>query len=128
MNDDDDDVIVDLTASDIAGIPVYDRQRFSRDYERSLRSYVHGRARGRSASRTASDSVDREVDFYGTPEYDDRSFFRSSRRRAGQSGAADRATTTGLADRVTDAADNLKDRIDANPASRPGPDSTDRPI
>lgn len=128
LNDDDDDVIVDLTAADIAGVPAYDRQRFSRDYERSLQSYMHGRARGSSASRKASESVDREVDFYAAPEYDDRSFFRSGRRRAGESGAADRATASGLADRVTDAADNLKDRIDANPASRPGPDSSDRPI
>lgn len=45
-----------------------------------------------------------------------------------QSGAADRATRGGIADRVTDAADNVKDRIDGNPASRPGPDPTDRRI
>jgi hypothetical protein len=30
-------------------------------------------------------------------------------------------------DRVADAADDLKDRVDANPASRPGPDATDKP-
>jgi len=29
--------------------------------------------------------------------------------------------------RVANAADDLKDRIDGNPASRPGPDATDRP-
>lgn len=29
--------------------------------------------------------------------------------------------------RVADAADDLKDRVDGNPASRPGPDATDRP-
>ena len=45
-----------------------------------------------------------------------------------QSGAADRATRGGIADRLTDAADNVKDRIDGNPASRPGPDATDRRI
>jgi len=33
----------------------------------------------------------------------------------------------GLADRIADKADDLKDRVDANPASRPGPDATDRP-
>ncbi|HYW31283.1 MAG TPA: glycine zipper domain-containing protein [Gemmatimonas sp.] len=33
----------------------------------------------------------------------------------------------GLVDRVADAADDLKDRVDGNPASRPGRDSTDRP-
>jgi len=49
-------------------------------------------------------------------------------RRREQSGAADRATRGGIADRVIDAADNVKDRIDGNPASRPGPDPTDRRI
>ena len=29
--------------------------------------------------------------------------------------------------RVADASDDLKDRVDGNPASRPGPDATDRP-
>jgi hypothetical protein len=32
-----------------------------------------------------------------------------------------------LGDKVADGADDLKDRVDGNPASRPGPDSTDRP-
>ena len=58
--------------------------------------------------------------------YDDEHF--SARGHRGESGAADRATRGGIADRVTDAADNLKDRIDGNPASRPGPDPTDRRI
>jgi hypothetical protein len=31
-----------------------------------------------------------------------------------------------LADKVEDKADNLKDRVDGDPASRPGPDATDR--
>lgn len=33
----------------------------------------------------------------------------------------------GFADRVADAADDVKDRFDGNPASRPGRDETDRP-
>jgi hypothetical protein len=70
--------------------------------------------------------ADRDIDFYASPDYDDRRFF--ARGRLEQSGAADRATATGIADRITDAADNVKDRIDANPASRPGPDPTDRRI
>lgn len=36
-----------------------------------------------------------------------------------------RATIGNVGERVASAADNLKDRVDANPASRPGPDSTD---
>ena len=54
-------------------------------------------------------------------------------RRAGlvSSGAADpadRATHSGLLDRAADKLDDLKDRVDGNPASRPGPDATDRRI
>ena len=58
----------------------------------------------------------------------------STTRRAGShadtnvdtSGARDRATDSGLGDRLADKADNLKDRVDGNPASKPGPDYTDR--
>jgi uncharacterized protein (TIGR02271 family) len=48
--------------------------------------------------------------------------------QAGMSGAADRATDSGLLDRTADRLDDLKDRVDGNPASRPGPDATDRRI
>jgi hypothetical protein len=37
-----------------------------------------------------------------------------------------RSTLANAGERVADAADDLKDRVDANPASRPGPDATDR--
>lgn len=33
----------------------------------------------------------------------------------------------GIADRLADTADDLKDRVDGNPRSRPGPDATDSP-
>lgn len=36
------------------------------------------------------------------------------------------SSVSNAADRVANAADNLKDRVDGNPASRPGPDATDR--
>ena len=42
--------------------------------------------------------------------------------RGGVDHTADRA-----GNRLTDALDDLKDRVDGNPASRPGPDPTDRP-
>jgi hypothetical protein len=32
-----------------------------------------------------------------------------------------------VAGRAADRLDDIKDRVDANPASRPGPDATDRP-
>ena len=71
-------------------------------------------------------SADRDAGFYARPEYDDGSFFTRGRRTG--SGAADRARTTGIADRIRDTADNLKGRVDGNPAFRPGPDPTDRRI
>ena len=125
LNNDSDDVIVDLSSTDLAGAPLYDRKQLSRDYETSLQSWLRERkADVRTNARTGA-STDRDVNFYSSPEYDDRRFFS---RAGGTSGAADRGRTTGIADRVTDAVDNVKDRIDGNPASRPGPDSTDRRI
>jgi len=44
------------------------------------------------------------------------------------SGAQDRATNSGPLDRLADKLDDVKDRVDGNPASRPGPDATDRRI
>jgi hypothetical protein len=38
-----------------------------------------------------------------------------------------RSTLANAGERIADAVDDTKDRIDANPASRPGPDATDRP-
>jgi len=124
LDDDDDDVIIDLSSTELAGTPRYDRNKLSRDYETSLRSWYRERKQGVKDSVNARSTGDRDVGFYSSPEYDGRRFFARGRG----SGAADRATTTGVADRITDAADNVKDRIDGNPASRPGPDPTDRRI
>ena len=41
-------------------------------------------------------------------------------------GAGAGAAAGGLADRAVQGADSLKDRVDGNPASKPGPDATDR--
>jgi hypothetical protein len=35
------------------------------------------------------------------------------------------STLRAAGSRVADAADDMKDRVDGNPASRPGPDATD---
>ena len=48
--------------------------------------------------------------------------------RAQASGFEDRATDSGLGDRLADKADDLKDRFDGNPRSKPGPDATDSRI
>ena len=126
LNDTDDDVIVDLSSTDLAGAPRYDRANLSRDYETSLRTWAQERKRDLRTDVRAGATADRDAGFYSSPEYDDQRFFARGRREG--SGAADRARSTGMADRITDAADNVKDRIDGNPASRPGPDPTDRRI
>jgi len=122
LDDTEDDVIVDLPSTDLAGAPRYDRANLSRDYETSLRTW----AQTRKSDVRSGATTDRDAGFYASPEYDDQRFF--ARGRPERSGAADRARSTGIADRITDAADNVKDRIDGNPASRPGPDPTDRRI
>ena len=125
LNSDSDDVIVDLSSTDLAAAPLYDRKRLSRDYETSLQSWLRDRQTVAQPNVGSRAKADRDLGFYSSPEFDDRSFFSRGRET---SGAADRARTTGIADRVTDAVDNVKDRIDGNPASRPGPDATDRRI
>lgn len=144
LDDERDDVIVDLDAASLTDVLLYERERVSRDYETSLRTYMSNRPRRDTGANLgastatgampvggagANTTSDRDLDFYGTADYDDRTFFtRAGRSERGMSGAQDRATTTGLGDRIADAADNLKDRIDGNPASKPGPDATDRRI
>ena len=125
LNNDSDDVIVDLSSTDLAAAPQYDRKRLSRDYETSLQSWLRERKTVVRTNVGSGVTTDRDVGFYGSPEYDDRGFFSRGRE---SSGAADRARTTGIGDRITDAVDNVKDRVDGNPASRPGPDPTDRRI
>ena len=81
-------------------------------------------------NQTIEDSVRRErlvtdgLEAQGTQGLSDRGTSRSGM----SSGAADRGTDSGLLDRAADKLDNLKDRVDGNPASRPGPDATDRRI
>ena len=66
-----------------------------------------------------------------TTQFDEQARLRGTAdtlRAGGTGGAADRATNSGPLDRAADKLDDMKDRIDGNPASRPGPDATDRPI
>ncbi|MEJ7811788.1 MAG: PRC and DUF2382 domain-containing protein [Gemmatimonadaceae bacterium] len=46
---------------------------------------------------------------------------------AGAAGSTAGRTARDLGDKLADTADDLKDRVDANPASKPGRDATDRP-
>ena len=60
-----------------------------------------------------------------------RGYARDAYDRGRLNAGAAAGTATGAAaygaGRVADKLDDLKDRVDANPASRPGPDATDRP-
>jgi uncharacterized protein (TIGR02271 family) len=59
-------------------------------------------------------------------EYDDDQVrARTDREVRGADRTVDQEDRGG--NRLTDAVDDLKDRVDGNPASRPGPDATDRP-
>jgi len=128
LDDDNDDVIVEMSAADLAGAPRYNRKELSRDYETSLRTWAQSHKQNVSdtANATTRTTTDRDAGFYSTPEYDDRRFFTRSGRSTGGTGVGDAARRG--ANKVIDAADNVKDRIDGNPASKPGPDPTDRRI
>ena len=92
----------------------------------SVRGYAReGYAHGSTLAATSAGAVDTSV---RTSERLDDDASRSAH-------AADRVADTGSglgdatrrgANKVVDAVDNVKDRIDGNPASKPGPDPTDR--
>ena len=50
-----------------------------------------------------------------------------TRSRAAAAGSAAAGVARDTERKIANAADDLKDRVDGNPASRPGPDATDRP-
>jgi hypothetical protein len=56
-----------------------------------------------------------------------RDAFTRSRSAIAGAGATVGQTARDIGHRSANAIDDLKDRVDANPASRPGPDATDRP-
>jgi photosynthetic reaction center H subunit len=76
LDDEHDDVIISVSQANLAGIPAYDRERLSRDYERSLSTHYEG-----ATARQVSDpAVDVDVDFYAQPQFDERSFFANRRK------------------------------------------------
>ena len=93
----------------------------------SVRDYAReGYARGTSTlAATSAGAIDSSV---RTSEQLDRSGDHSAHaadRVADMEHRLGDATRRG-AHKVADAVDNVKDRIDGNPASKPGPDPTDR--
>jgi sporulation protein YlmC with PRC-barrel domain len=125
--DDDKNVVVELSSTQLAGAPRYDRERVSRDYETSLRSWLHREkqdVKDTVNANTGNTTTDRDAGFYSSPEYDDQRFFRRGTRDEGGTGVGNAARRG--ANKAIDAVDNVKDRIDGNPASKPGPDPTDR--
>ena len=124
LDDNNDNVVVDLSSVDLPGVPRYDRTKLSRDYETSLRSWYRERKHDTRDAVNATTTTDRDAGFYSSPEYDDERFFTRGRRDVGSTGVGDAARRG--ANKVVDAVDNVKDRVDGNPASKPGPDPTDR--
>src|SRR4029434_5202049 len=90
LDDNEDNVVVDLSSADLTSTPSYEREQLSRDYETSLRSWYHERKQDVKGDIRTDASSDRDAGFYSSPEYDDERFFERGRRD--QSGAADRAT------------------------------------
>src|SRR5687767_10025326 len=74
LNDNDDDVIVDLSSTDSAAAPRYDRTRLSRVYETSLRSWARERKQDVRNAVRGDATTDRDAGFYSSPEYDDQRF------------------------------------------------------
>lgn len=127
LDDDKDDVIVEMSATELAGAPRYDRKELSRDYETSLRTWSQSRRRNVQGTMNASaahTTTDRDAGFYSSPEYDDERFFNRGTHDRSDTGVGNVARRAG--NKVVDAVDNVKDRVDGNPASKPGPDPTDR--
>jgi hypothetical protein len=84
LDDEHDDVLVDLSAANIPGLPAYSRGKLTPEYEVSLLDRYRpagtaGLADDRPAEREA------QGDFYGSRHFDDRRFF-GSRRRSGEQG------------------------------------------
>jgi hypothetical protein len=72
LDDDNDEVRLSRRATEIAGIPAYERGGMSRDYEREVLRRCAG---GGKADRSHD-----EKDFYSNSWFDDSSFFGSRRR------------------------------------------------
>ena len=114
LDDDDDVVMVNDTAASIREMPAYELGgRMDRDQEDAIL--------GRRGPATAA-GVD--VGYYQRPEFDSQKFYGS--RFLGDSNARPSESEKGMGDRIADSVDDMKDRVDGNPRSRPGRDETDR--
>ncbi len=81
LDDDEDEVVVNMRAEDLRGLPPYTRNAFSRDDERTLMERLAGRNNGAAdASLSASAHND---DFYGQPSFDDQRLFEGRRAKHG---------------------------------------------
>jgi len=114
LDDNDDLVLMDHTAAFIRQLPAYELGgRIARDQEDSVLS-----------RRALADAPPVDGGYYQRPEFDSQKFYGS--RYSGDSNSAGRESEKGMLGRIADSIDDLKDRLDANPNSRPGRDVTDR--
>lgn len=145
LNDDEDRVTVQSIAAGVRTLPAYQKDgALKREYEDSLLASM-----GSGAALVGSAGRNDPQDYYQRPEFDTASFYGSRSTRGSQETRRERISgkegeqhlpmadegrrmgsasgAKGLGDRIADTVDDLKDRVDGNPASKPGRDATDRP-
>jgi uncharacterized protein (TIGR02271 family) len=87
LADDDDAVLLQMSAAQLKDLPEYDGSTVSRDYETSLRSRLGGSAAGATAGATAGAST---ANFYDDEHYDDKGLYGSRRQTADLNDRTDR--------------------------------------
>jgi uncharacterized protein (TIGR02271 family) len=79
LADDDDAVLLQMSAAQLKDLPEYDGSTVSRDYETSLRSRLGGSAAGTTAGAAAGAST---ANFYDDDHYNDKGLYGSRRQTA----------------------------------------------
>jgi uncharacterized protein (TIGR02271 family) len=79
LADDDDAVLLQMSAAQLKDLPEYDGSTVSRDYETSLRSRLGGTAAGTTAGAAAGAST---ANFYDDDHYNDKGLYGSRRQTA----------------------------------------------
>ena len=98
-----------------------------RDYDKVRPAYYLGHVASRNPDYRSKSFDEVESDLRAGWSRDNKyGSWDSVRTYASEGFTRGRSTIGAAGARVADAADDLKDRVDGNPASRPGPDSTDR--
>lgn len=99
-----------------------------RPYDQVRPAYYLGHIASRNPDYRSRSFDEIETDLRTGWSHNDRfGSWDSMRNFASEGYNRGRSSLANAGARVADAADDLKDRVDGNPASKPGPDATDRP-